>query len=257
MAEERQNRTARHVSSGPSDAPQHPRRRRRTKAERQRAALIRLGIMSGAVILLLILLIVLMVRGFGGGAFKEAASTTLTIDKSGKIIFEELTTLDKEYYDSDEMKTYVEETISDYNGKKGEDSITLEEFKVNGDQVYLRTIYKTPEIYADFTNIEFKVGTVKELKQDGETFEDVFASVSEGKKGDRTTSGQAVKNEDSHAVVIRENVSVKVNGTIDFVSDENTELKDASTVKIERESSEDPDAAVTTYIVYTPTGKKK
>ncbi len=228
------------------------RMRRRSQEARKRTVMLRLIVMSVIVVILVAILIALIVKGIRAVSWQEATETTLTVQEDGTIVFEELTALDKEYYNAEELQDYVETAISDYNAEHGENSITLEKFSAEEDQVYLRTEYDSPEVYAGFTNYIFKVGTVGELKKSGETFEDTFAAVKDGKKGDRTESTEALSKEDSMAVVIRENVIVRVNGTIQYISDANTEILDNSTVKIFRESEEeDADAAVTAYIIYS------
>ena len=224
------------------------RRKKKRKAAKKKAVIRRLKILLASLVIILIGGI-LLALALGGAFFKKSDESTLTIQKNGKVVFEEITTLNEDYYDAAEMKEFVNKAISEFNESSESGKIKMKRFEVHKDTVYLRTEYDSAKTYSDFTGYTVLTGTVKDLKKEGVTFDEVYAIVKEGKKDGNATAADAIKDTGKNAVCIMENVCVKVPGSVDFVSDPCTEIKDYDTVKI-TQSSEDSDAVVTTYIIY-------
>ena len=206
------------------------------KKARQRQ-LLKLRLAASAVVLLIALLIVMAI----GGVFeKKADVSTMTVDGS-RIIYEEVAPIGE--LDFSDLKDYVKSETADAEGVK------LMRISKKDGNAYVRTGYDDMAAYSAFTGYEGFVGTVSDADRAGYEFDTVFASVTEGKKGD-TVKGKKVKKEgDLRVLIIRENGRFVVDGDIVYVSAESTEVVDGNTVDITQPEGEE-DTTVLSYIVY-------
>lgn len=97
----------------------------------------------------------------------SAEASTIYVDKKGRIESITVEALPAEQYNKEELKTMIDESIDDYNGKQEEEKITLESFKVKKDQARLTMKYASYEDYEDFNGRILFAGTVAEAKVAG------------------------------------------------------------------------------------------
>lgn len=222
----------------------------RKKANRKRMKTVRRQYqIFGIALLIVLVFIIIGILAARGVFYHKADATTLTIAEDGTITFEEIVTLDENYYDASEMKSYVKEQIKDFNKESKSGTIKLKRFESHGSEVYLRTEYSTAAAYRDFTKYDFSIGKISDLQKDGVAFDDTFVAVESGLKGSLTPTETVTENTKLNAVSIEENVTVIVPGTIAYVSDSNTTLNGENSVTIAQEDAAS-DAVVTTYIIY-------
>ena len=124
-----------------------------------------------------------------------------------------------DYYDADELKQEMEETVADYNAKQDSDSkaVSLKDFDYDAETQVLkaRMVYQTYRDYASIHNCDFFVGTISEAGQNGYEWGDlkeVGTQSADEKGSDEDKSEQMV-------VICSEAVDVEVPGSVWYLSD--------------------------------------
>lgn len=221
------------------------RQKRSRKAQRIRRKRI-------LVLVVAVILVAGLIAGicFGTGVFeKRAEKSTLTLREDGSLICEEVAAFDGEQYDKAALKTYAKQEIQAYNDENGKDRIKLERVAVKDETAYMRIWYKSVEDYSAFTGYEIFSGTVEKAQEAGYTFQDSFAQVTEGKKGDSAAMETVVADASQKVLIIRENITVNIDGTLLYVSEESTEVENKDTLAISQVDG-NQDATSLTYIIY-------
>ncbi|MCR5417269.1 MAG: hypothetical protein K6E79_10790 [Pseudobutyrivibrio sp.] len=221
------------------------------KKKRQREVMrnrIIFGAACLAVLLLLIFGIVKLITGIIG-ANKVADTSTLTFKEDGSVVLEEITDFDGEGYSKSDLKKYTEDIIDSFNETYGEKAITLDKVTVKGDQAYMKTTYSSAEAYSAFTSYTCYNGTVENAADAGYTFDDIFAAVVDGVKGDTVDYNSAGDFAGYNVIFVQENVNVVVPGQISYVSNNSTSIVDGNTVAISQDDG-NADAADLITIIY-------
>ena len=195
-------------------------RKRVSKAARQKQKLM---ITGGLAVVLLILIIILGVFFFGscGTNYADVEENTIFILDNGKIISTDVEAFDESKYDTDSLESYVKSSIDTYNNEAGEKVLKQKSFDVEDGVATLVLEYANAKTYETFNGIEFFTGTVKEAQEAGYTFEGSFAKMVDGKAIAATADDFA--NADGYKVVIiKSNTKVNLmSGEIAFVSTQN------------------------------------
>lgn len=194
------------------------------------------------------LMLVLCMGVFTGCAGKmDVDTSTVFVDRKGHVVSVDVEKLDKDYYDVSELEDYITEHVTDYTAENGE-TVKKEAFEAEEGIAKLQMKYDSYEDYAKFNGIEMYVGTVVQAQADGYDFDVAFNSVSDGKMQESATQEDVLSHDDYKLVVIKANVNVQVNGTIFYVSKQNTEVTGKNTVSITGEEASEE--AALTYIIY-------
>ena len=212
------------------------RRLRQQKIKRQRK-LFRIRVFASVVVAVIAILIILAIRGTFE---KRAEVSTMTISGS-QVIYEEIAPIGE--LDYEELVDFVKSETADVNG------VRLVRVAKKGDSAYVRTMYDDISTYSEFTGYEGFLGTIAEAKRAGYDFDAVFSSVNEGAMGDSIKASKVKKEEDMKVLIIRENGRFCVDGDIRYVSTEDMNIIDGSTVEIAQTDGNE-DATVLGYIVY-------
>ena len=168
----------------------------------------------------IIMLVVLLIAGMslltGCGFNKSIDSNTIIIQKDGSILGVIVEVFDKDYYDADELQQKVQNDIAEYNSTAGADSIVIDKFEVTEQKkVSLYLKYKTFKDYADFNEKDLFVGTVSDAYEAGRDFAEM-TSVSN--QSEILSSEDILEKGTSKLVAFEEQVNVKVNGKITYMS---------------------------------------
>ena len=178
----------------------------------------------------------------------DVETSTVFVEKKGSIVSVDVEKFDKEYYDAEELEKYITERIEVYNKTSG-DAVEKSSFDVEEDTAKLKMRYQSFEDYAKFNGIEFFTGTVVAAQAEGYDFDTEFYGVSEKKDGQKDVNGKDILKEDNNkVVVIKANVDVKVDGTVLYVSKQDTKVTAKDTVSIMGEGANEE--AALTYIIY-------
>lgn len=167
----------------------------------------------------------------GCGAKNYAVEeSTLFVLKDGKVISTDVEDFDSSY-DEGALEAYVNNVINEYNAEHGEDSVKLNELKVEEGKAILVIEYASAGDYTAFTGIELYVGNVLDALAAGYSFDGDFASIEDGEA--KACSNQDIMDESKLNVVIYKGLgNVNVNGKILFASVENTKYVDKDTIAI-------------------------
>lgn len=198
----------------------------------------------------------------GCGNKMKVDRSTVYVGKKGQIVSVDVGELDKDYYDETELEEYITDQIADYTGTD-DGAAKKEAFKISDGVARLQIKYDSYEDYAKLNKIEFYTGTVVTALAAGYDFDTEFlaAEAADGKEGEAldesTESGggndivskqEVLENDENKVVIIKANVDVKVDGTVLYVSAQDTQVTGKDTVSITGEGA-DEEAALT-YIVY-------
>ncbi len=187
----------------------------------------------------------------GCGRKTNVDTSTVFIDKKGKVTSVDVEGLDRDYYDEEELESYITEHVAEYTQKNG-DTVEKVSFGVTEGVAKLQMEYDSCEDYTGFNGIELYQGTVLSAQAEGYDFDTEFYSV--GDDSEEEGAGKALKKEDvladddNKVVIIKANVNVQVPGSILYVSAQDTKVMDRKTVSITGEGADEE--AELTYIIY-------
>lgn len=171
------------------------------------------------------------------GTSFEADESTVYITKDGNVIGADIEDFNEDYYDEEELKAYITESIESYVESNGDGSLELEKFQTASEedgvtaQLYLN--YATYIDYALFNDVTMFAGTVEQAKEEGYTFDDQsFQKVEEGSQTGSMEVQELLEDEEIKVVIIGQETVVRVDGKIQCVSDGNTEVSGKNTVRV-------------------------
>lgn len=147
--------------------------------------------------------------------------TAVSVGKEGTVTAAVIDTLDQSYYDGEELKASVEESVAEYNGSAGEDTITVEEFEIGEEKdVKLFMEYASYKDYAAFNNVDFYVGDITDgYNNGGYRFETTFRQVEKGEAVEGEIKREEIFAGANHPMVVfSEPMAVEVPGEILYVS---------------------------------------
>lgn len=176
----------------------------------------------------------------------DVDTSTVFIEKKGKITSVDVEALDKDYYDEAELESYITDHVNDYTGENG-NTVEMASFTVTDQVAKLQMQYDSYEDYTAFNGIELYDGTVVEAEAAGYDFDTDFISASD-EDTKKVSKDDVLADDNNKVVIIKANVDVKVDGTILYVSKENTKVTEKNKVSITGEGS--AEEAALTYIIY-------
>lgn len=188
------------------------------------------------------------------GTSFEADESTVYITKDGNVIGADIEDFNEDYYDEEELKAYITESIESYVESNGDGSLELEKFQTGSSeedgvtaQLYLN--YATYIDYALFNDVTMFAGTAEQARQEGYTFDgQSFRKVEEGSLAGSMDVQKLLEEEGVRVVVIGEETLVRVDGEIQCVSDGNTEVSGKNTVRVHYDMEDEN--AQPAYILY-------
>lgn len=193
--------------------------------------------------------ILILCMGLLSGCFKKADADTSTVfvEKKGKIISVDVEHLDKDYYDVDELEEYIKEHIEKYTSENG-DTVEQTSFGVKDGIAKLTMEYDSCEDYAKFNGVELYCGTVAQAQEEGYDFDTEFYRVEDSSKQETVKKEDVLAEDENKIVIIKANVDVNVPGTVLYVSAPDTDIMSKNVVSIVGEGPNEE--AQLTYIIY-------
>lgn len=136
--------------------------------------------------------------------------STVYVQDNGKVAGIFFEKFDKEYYDEDELKEYIDREVSDQNARLGEKNVQISYFKVKNDLAKLGLMFADLESYNTFNTSNLVLGTTDEMME---------RLKEEGISSFYTTDGKRIKQkdmelEDTYTLLVDENIQVKIDGKI-------------------------------------------
>jgi len=180
------------------------------------------------------------------GCLGRGSGNTLNTESSRIYVTEEgtfqTTTVEsyaqQDYYNGEELKSFLEEAVSQFNGVSGLNQVALDSCTLDNGTAKMVFHYASPEAligfssqYEDKANLveSIEVDKLSEVYGQSESEGVTFIKASDGKKADSKTVS---KKGSSQAVVVTSAnpVTIQTQGKIQFVS-ENVVIKDSHTVQ--------------------------
>lgn len=188
----------------------------------------------------------LLAAGMLTGCLGNGGSSTLNSKSSRIYVTEEGTfqtaTVEsyaqQDYYNGDELKTFLEEAVSQYNGANGQNQVALDSCTLDNGTAKMMFHYASPDAligfttqYEDKANLveSIAVNKLSEVYDQSESEGVAFIKASDGKEADKKA---LTKRGDNQVVVVTSAnpVTIQTQGKILFVSN-NVVIKDSHTVQ--------------------------
>lgn len=187
-----------------------------------------------------------------GSSFK-ASESTVYITNKGTVIGADIEDFSEDYYDEEELKNYITDSVGRYAAENGDGSIELDDFQIVSSSdgkstAHLYLNYATYIDFAQFEDVLLYTGTTAQAQADGYKFNQKFQQAEDGVITGGADAQEFLDSEEFHAVIIKKNTLVKIDGTIAYISEGNVELTAKDTARVTHDT-EDPDAEPA-YIIY-------
>lgn len=156
---------------------------------------------------------------------KDVQKNTIVVKEDGRLQVAIVGDFDKDYYDFEELKSFINEEINNYNSKNGQESIVFEVAEMRGNKVIVVQTYSDIEHYLSYNNIEGSLMSVTSAREDIESLPEVFCN----SKGKDISRDEALKKDKYMIMNIKENTDVVVDGKIMYYH--NAEFINSSTLE--------------------------
>ncbi len=143
----------------------------------------------------------------------EVKTNTILFKNDGTIQAATVETFDKDYYSSEELKTFITDKINEYNGTNTTDpAITLNKLKVESGNAALLLNYTKIEDYNTF-NEKNVIFTTAEAAKSADNMPEVFVNASNGAF---VAPEVALKNNKYKVIILNDNTELVVDGKIKY-----------------------------------------
>lgn len=177
--------------------------------------------------------------------------TTLTAVKNGTVKESVIDRLDENYYNSDDLKKMIDETVGEYCAKNGEGAILVDAFSAEEGQIVLDMTYRSAQDYADYNNVVFFNGSILEAQLEGFLFNHDFRRVTDGAAEEaRIPADEPLSHKEYTVLVTDASHAVRVPGKIKYVSANALAQDDYTVVPGEPEESAEQVLVLPSSAVY-------
>lgn len=185
------------------------------------------------------------------GALSKAKTSTIYVDKKGKVTSVTIASLPADKYNEEELKASIDEEILAYNGDEEKAKIKLNEFKVKKEQAILQITYATSDDYEAFNSRVLFTGTVAEAQAAGFDFAGEFLDTSK-----TAIKGSTIVKDifEENVIITNEPVQVQTYKDIMYTS-ANATIVDKRIAQVESEAGATENGITfgneeNTYIIY-------
>lgn len=160
-------------------------------------------------------LVLLMCVGMlaGCGSSLNVDTNTIYVKKNGRVISADVETFDKDYYDQEEFKTYVDAAIEEYNAERN-NAVKLLEFEVKENVASVHMSFQSAGDYSAFNQMELFSGSIAEAKEAGYTME---VPLIEAKEADGTNTEEVLAEFDAEESVMSTETEFSAESTEEFI----------------------------------------
>lgn len=163
---------------------------------------------------------------------KPPVVSTISFMEDGKVMLEEVEDFRSTDYDETELKNFTKDMVKAYNNRIGLDRVKLKKLKVTDGVAYVKTFYETAEDYSQFSGYDVFSGSYMDVLDAGYDMSVMISSVSNGIKVSEGAMIDPASLIDLNVIQVSEYISVKVPGTIEYVSTMGTKMTAVDTVRI-------------------------
>ena len=107
-----------------------------------------------------------------GNPMKKMDKNTVYLKKDNTVESLSIEDFDKSYYKEEELKSFIDEEVKAQQEARGEESVSVSEFKVEDKKVTLDLKYQSVEDYVQFTDTVLETGVYSE-----QVFQDPFTFI--------------------------------------------------------------------------------
>ncbi|WMJ90033.1 hypothetical protein [Anaerocolumna sp. MB42-C2] len=143
----------------------------------------------------------------------DVKSNTILVKNNGIVQSATVEIFDKEYYNLDELKSFITKQIEKYNQANGQDSIGLGSLELKDGNAVLILNYSNLEHYKAFNKVDAVLTTVADAKTSNLELPDVYVSASDGAFA---SPDVALKNDKYKILIVNEKTDVIVDGTVKY-----------------------------------------
>ena len=180
----------------------------------------------------------------------DVNKNTIALQRGGKVLEAAVEDFSQDYYDAEELESYIQKTVDDYTADHGKNSVSVTESRVEDKKAYLTLKYEDVETFSDFTGIECFSGSIVQAQTEGYAFDTDFYAVEDGAVSKETVSADEVLKEDDLKVfIVKENSDIVVPGKVVYVSAQGTGVSAKDTVTVEPKEN-DTDESILVYVLY-------
>ena len=172
--------------------------------------------------------ILLTIGLVGCGSTFETKESAVFVKENGTVVEASVEEFSADYYNKDDLKKFVEESIERYTKENGKGSVKLSELTVEDKLATLYLEYESGKDFAKFSGEDFFCGTMTEAMAEGYSFGETYYKVKDSKIGKQTTISD-MDEEELQVVIMKQRMGVKIEGSICYVSD-NVTVTDVDTV---------------------------
>lgn len=166
---------------------------------------------------LMLLSLLISMALFGCGQEKSDDTTTVSVDKNGKVVGSIVEDFDRDYYVEDELKEMIASDIEKYNASSGDEHVELDTVSVSDGVARTTLTYKNWESYAGFNDVTFFEGTVADAYNAGYSFDDIILK-SATEDGVTLDKSGILEEGSMHIIITDENINVKTFKNIAYIS---------------------------------------
>ena len=202
-----------------------------------------IGILLGAALVFLV----------GCGSIEDAKSSTIYVDKNGKVTSVIVEDFSKEYYDKTELEKSIDAAVDSYNKEHNSKAVALKKLTVKKEIAKAVLTYDSCADYRDFNDTILFSGTVADAQEAGYDFKMDFITAA----GKETAVKEIISRySDAKVIITNEPVCVQTKNVILYVS-KNVSVKEGKLAQVQSEESEDNENAQVTiadaaYVIYQP-----
>lgn len=193
-----------------------------------------ISIIAAAVLVVIIAVVAIILVCCGENY--EAEKNTVFVLKNGKVITTDVEAFDQSKYSGDELEKFLEDTLSTYNSKAGEEVVKIREFSVEENVATLILEYADAKTYGDVYGIELFTGTVGDAVLAGYEFDATFAEFVEDEWVE-CKAASITKQSDLKIAIIKANTRLQVDGEILYVSADNVAVVGKNYVELKDDVS--------------------
>lgn len=197
-----------------------------------------------------VILVSVMALGVGllaGCGDPDVAANTIIVDKNGKITEALVEDFSKEYYSEDELKSFVEKEIAEYESEHSKGDVKMSGLSIEAGTARMTMKYADAATYQEFHDVTFYAGKVVDAQTAGYQFDANFYAVTDGTLDTTLTGTSTVLAEEGNVVIIQDAIEVQVPGKITYVS-EGVSVNSENTAAITTEN--ETDVPPVAYIIY-------
>ncbi|WP_455717016.1 hypothetical protein [Anaerosporobacter sp.] len=147
---------------------------------------------------------------------EDVTTNTIVIKKDNTVQSSIIEDFNKDYYNKEELKTFINEEVAVYNKENGENQIKMHSLHVKDQKASVVFNYNDIEDYSSFNGTSAKLITTEQALKE-ESILSVLEFV-DSKTKDTVSRETAFSKEDATVLIIQEPLDIRIDGTILYYS---------------------------------------